>query len=266
MAWMLLLLLAAASKVVGQDAQPVDILPDPPVVEAVGPAPIPYERPISWPRLFPNIAQDQKNIWLFPLKLRHKNILIPTAAVVATTAALIALDPRDTPYFRRTADFHGFDHIFTGRVMAVGTMSAPAAMYLTGLRRRDSKMQNTALLAAEALADVEILSIPMKDIARRERPSAIPPNGNFSNSWFEDNHHPGFSDGSFPSGHTIGAFAVATVSARRYRNHRWVPYAAYGLATLVGFSRLTLSAHFPSDVFVGAVLGYSVSRFAVLRE
>ena len=48
--------------------------------------------------------------------------------------------------------------------------------------------------------------------------------------------------------------------------HRWVPYVAYGAAALVGFSRMTLSAHFPSDVFMGAALGYSISRFTVLRQ
>jgi membrane-associated phospholipid phosphatase len=73
-------------------------------------------------------------------------------------------------------------------------------------------------------------------------------------------------DGSLPSGHTIAAFSIATIVARRYGNHRWVPYVSYGMAALVGFSRLTLSAHFVSDVFVGAALGYSVSRFAVLRQ
>jgi membrane-associated phospholipid phosphatase len=41
---------------------------------------------------------------------------------------------------------------------------------------------------------------------------------------------------------------------------------AYGSAALVGFSRMTLSAHFASDVFMGAALGYSISRFTVLRE
>jgi membrane-associated phospholipid phosphatase len=69
-----------------------------------------------------------------------------------------------------------------------------------------------------------------------------------------------------PSGHTIAAFSIATVFARRYGNHRWVPFVAYGLAGVVGFSRMTLSAHFASDVFMGAALGYSISRFAVLRQ
>jgi membrane-associated phospholipid phosphatase len=39
---------------------------------------------------------------------------------------------------------------------------------------------------------------------------------------------------------------------------------AYGAATLVGFSRLTQQAHFPSDVFAGAALGYFISRDVVM--
>jgi membrane-associated phospholipid phosphatase len=64
----------------------------------------------------------------------------------------------------------------------------------------------------------------------------------------------------------MAAFSVATVVARRYGNHRWVPYVAYGLASVVGFSRLTLDVHFLSDVAMGGALGYSISRFSVLRQ
>ena len=37
-----------------------------------------------------------------------------------------------------------------------------------------------------------------------------------------------------------------------------------GTAALIAFSRLTLSAHFTSDVFMGAAQGYTVSRFVAL--
>jgi membrane-associated phospholipid phosphatase len=73
--------------------------------------------------------------------------------------------------------------------------------------------------------------------------------------------------GSFPSGHTAGAFAVATVFSRRYgRSHRWVPWLSYSLATVTGFSRVSWSAHFPSDVFLGATLAYVIGRYVVLRN
>jgi membrane-associated phospholipid phosphatase len=140
---------------------------------------------------------------------------------------------------------------------------APVSLYAIGKIRGDSKMERTSLLAAEAVADSELVAVVLNGATKRLRPEDIPPNGNFSDSWFE---RKGFAGGSFPSGHTIAAFSIATVVARRYRNHRWVPYVAYGSAALVGFSRMTLSAHFPSDVFVGAALGYSISRFSVLRE
>ena len=126
-------------------------------------------------------------------------------------------------------------------------------------------MQHTALLAGEAVADAEILTTVLKDATKRVRPAAIPQHANFSDSWFESSGSFLRGHGSFPSGHTIAAFSIATVIARRYGNHRWVPYAAYGTAALVGFSRLSLSAHFLSDVFVGGALGYSISRFTVLR-
>ena len=127
-------------------------------------------------------------------------------------------------------------------------------------------MQKTGLLAAEAVANAEILTTVFKDVDRRLRPAAIPANGNFADTWFDS---PGSwlrGRGSFPSGHAIAAFSVATVVARRYRHPRWVPLVAYGLAGVVGFSRVSLSAHFVSDVFMGGVLGYSISRFAVLRQ
>jgi membrane-associated phospholipid phosphatase len=141
----------------------------------------------------------------------------------------------------------------------------PVSLYAVGLIRKDSKMTHTALLAGEALADAEILSTVLKDVTNRRRPNAIPTTGNFSDTFFES--PPRWqSTGGFPSGHTIAAFSVATVIARRYGNHRWIPYAAYGTAALIGFSRLTLTTHFASDVFVGAALGYSISRFTVLRQ
>jgi membrane-associated phospholipid phosphatase len=194
-------------------------------------------------------------------------VWIPAAAIVGVTAGLVALDPKTASYFRRTSSFDGFNSAFSGNATSMGILVAPLSIYAAGLIRKDSKMQGTALLAGEAVANAEILTTVMKDIDRRLRPSDIAPNGDFSDSWFQDNKRYLRSNGSFPSGHTIAAFSVATIIARRYgTRHRWVPYVAYGSAALVGFSRMTLSAHFPSDVFMGAALGYSISRFTVLRE
>ena len=69
--------------------------------------------------------------------------------------------------------------------------------------------------------------------------------------------------GSFPSGHTYSAFAVATVYAMQYKNKPLVPIVAYGIATLVGLSRLTENRHWALDIIPGALLGYYSGRQVV---
>ena len=57
---------------------------------------------------------------------------------------------------------------------------------------------------------------------------------------------------SFPSGHTATAFTMAMIIGH-FSPLLWP--GALALATLVGFSRIALGAHFPSDVLAGALLG-----------
>jgi membrane-associated phospholipid phosphatase len=222
-------------------------------------------RDVSEGTLFLNILHDQKDLWLFPLQLGRGRHWLPAVAIAGGTAGLVVLDPHDTPYFRRTATFGGFNRAFGGNITIAEILVAPASFYTVGLVDKDRYARETGLFAAEALADVTILDVAMKAVTRRLRPSDIPPYGNFSDTFFEAKHSP--LSTSFPSGHTISAFAVATVISERYgKRHRWVPYAAYGVAGVIGFSRVTLQAHFPSDVFLGAALGYAVARFDVLRK
>lgn len=224
-----------------------------------------FDRPISWKLLIPNLIGDQKKIWSFPVNVAEGHSLVPAAAILGATAGLVLFDPTEAPYFRRSTTFHAFNNIFSSNATAVGTIVAPVAFYGIGLLRKDAKMQHTALLAGEAVADAELVATVLKDATKRVRPQGISGN-NFYDSWFESGGSVLRGNGSFPSGHAIAAFSVATVVARRYGKHRWVPYVCYGAAALVGFSRLTLSAHFLSDVFMGGALGYSISRFAVLRQ
>jgi len=223
------------------------------------------EREVSWRALPRNFLQDQKDVWLFPVELSKGRHWMPTIAVTGVTAALIAADAHDTPYFRRTQRFEGFNDVFSGRNTSLGMAIVPAAFLVVGHFRHDSYAEKTALLAGEAYADSAIVDIAMKVSTRRLRPSDIPPTGNFSDTFFRSRVSAVGINTSFPSGHAAGAFSIATVFAHRYRRHRWVPWVAYGAAGAISFSRVTTQAHFPSDVFLGAALGFTITQFTVLR-
>ena len=230
------------------------------------------DEPLLTPKLLlRRIASDQKPIWLFPVHAAQGKNWKPTLAVIGITAGLIALDPTDTPFFQRASyqqnpAVHRIGHVLSGTNAGLLVAAVPVTFYLAGLIDHDSYSANTALLAGEAVVDAELVTIAIKDIDRRLTPGQIGPNGNFTDSWFKNPNRSIGGFGSFPSGHTVAAFSVATVFAERYRSHRWVPWVAYGLAGVVGLSRLNVQAHFPSDIFLGAALGYSISHFVVLRK
>ncbi|MGH9559108.1 MAG: phosphatase PAP2 family protein [Bryobacteraceae bacterium] len=225
------------------------------------------DREVSWKQMLPNLLEDQQRIWTFPARLAQGHDWIPTVAFAGTTAGLIAgADPPLDHYFRNATSFGGFNRIFTSNATAIGTALVPASLYGVGLLRNDEKMKSTALFATESVVDAEILATVLKKATDRLRPADLPPSSRFGDTWSEAGNRWTTNRGSFPSGHTIAAFSIATVIARRYGDHRWVPFVAYGLAGAVGFSRLTLSAHSASDVFAGAALGFSISQFVVLRK
>lgn len=58
---------------------------------------------------------------------------------------------------------------------------------------------------------------------------------------------------SFPSGHTCASFAAA-LAWRPYLPKRW-GNTALVCAALMGFSRLYVGVHFPTDVLCGALIG-----------
>jgi membrane-associated phospholipid phosphatase len=122
------------------------------------------------------------------------------------------------------------------------------------------KSENTLDMGREAIeAGVFsglLVNLVFKPVFGRERP--LTSNGHTDFDPFSGNN-------SFPSGHATLAFSVASVVAMRADG--WlIPGLAYALATVVAFDRVNDQAHFPSDVFAGAVLGTVTGRFLVARH
>lgn len=224
---------------------------------------VPGDRDISLKKLPENILADQKNTWLFPVKLAHGEHWWPTLGVLGVTTGFIASDAHSAPPFRNTDNFHDFNQVFSDSHSAALIVAVPAAVYAVGWLRKDSYAQDSALLAGQAFADSFLLNLPFKAISARRQPLSYGGNGPYADSFFNGSHNP-FHSGGFYSGHAVEAMAVATVLAHRYRRHRWVPFVAYGLAGAISFSRVTTSNHFAGDAFFGGALGFVIARYVVL--
>ena len=223
------------------------------------------DREVSWRKLPRDFLHDQKEIWLFPTHLTNRRTWLPTLAVVGGTAGLIYADPHVMPFFRsHEGRLDDLNDVFDPSITSAEILALPVSLLTAGYIRHDSYQVGTAILCAEAYGDSAVVELSLKAITRRERPRDIP-TGSFSNTFFNGNKSP-FSGSGFPSGHAAAAFSVATVVAHGDQSHRWVPWAVYGLATAISFSRVTSNAHFPSDVFLGAALGYTITRYQVLRR
>lgn len=62
------------------------------------------------------------------------------------------------------------------------------------------------------------------------------------------------SHNSFPSGHTLTAFATGVLITYLVKNKRWAGVLIF-YGVMVGFSRIYLSEHFFEDVIGGSILG-----------
>lgn len=222
------------------------------------------DREVTWRSLPKDFLHDQKNIWLFPTQWAKGRYLVPTLAVAGGTAGLIVADPHIMPYFRDHArNLDDVNDVFDSLITTGEVVAVPASLLVAGYVRHDTYQVSTALLAGEAYVDSAVVDLAIKAVTRRERPSDVPPGGSFHDTFFNGGKSP-FKGSSFPSGHAAGVFSVATVVATRYHNHRWVPWLCYGFATAISLSRVSTLSHFPSDVFLGAALGYTITRYQVL--
>lgn len=125
----------------------------------------------------------------------------------------------------------------------------PVAIYCQGLEKDDSITRNKGLFIGASFLVSTGVSFGMKYGINRERP--------FTTYSFIEKTTDGGSP-SFPSGHTSEAFSTATSLSLAFP--KWYVIApAYLWACSVGYSRMHLGVHYPSDVLVGAIVGAASS-------
>lgn len=137
-------------------------------------------------------------------------------------------------------------------------MPAYGGLLALGLVTKNKSFREAGLLAFSSLLINEFVTFRMKKNFQRHRPNT----GNPFNSWDGPNgaNH---NNRSFPSAHTSYAFCTATAIAEAFKEHKAVAPIAYGVATLVGLSRIHDNAHWATDVIIGAAVGYLSAKVAI---
>jgi membrane-associated phospholipid phosphatase len=123
--------------------------------------------------------------------------------------------------------------------------AGPLSVLATGLITKDKLTIQKGMVMGGTLCLNGILTVGMKYGFNRSRPFVTYP---------EIQKLSGAGSYSFPSGHSSSAFAFATSISLAYP--KWyVVGPSFVWAGLVGYSRMHLGVHYPSDVVVGALLG-----------
>jgi membrane-associated phospholipid phosphatase len=201
-------------------------------------------------KLARNMVMDQKEIWTSPFHIRSVEDALPWILVGAGTAGLIASDHWTAGQLPNTVDQVSISHDVSQLGAGYTVLPITAGLYIGGAIAHNEKARETGILSGEAILDSLIVAEVFKVSMRRQRPLEGDGNGKF------------FQGGSsFPSGHATESWALASVVAHEYNKNILYPITAYGLASLVSFSRLSGQNHFPSDVFAGSALGWFVGRY-----
>jgi membrane-associated phospholipid phosphatase len=145
---------------------------------------------------------------------------------------------------KRTNGKTSFFKLMSGTATPI-SLGTPLTLWVTGMITKNNKLKKDALFTLESFAISQTITFATKAIVNKPRPHEYDPTlialKNAKN-------------GSFPSGHTAEAFATAT--SLTLISHKWyVAVPAYTWASVVGYSRLYLGVHYPSDVFAGALVG-----------
>lgn len=168
---------------------------------------------------------------------------------------VITLDHRLFAAFGAPAGLHGPELLAAIALAQWAILLGPmvlVVLWLTGTTADRTAAVATAAAAALALAVAAMLS-PLLDT-----PRPFMDNGAF-------NYLDHVRDGSFPSDHATLAFALAVgLWLRRPPKlpHIWMPLLAVAFA--VGWSRVFLGAHYPSDIAGGALVGSAAVAITAL--
>ena len=200
--------------------------------------------------------QREKAVWTSPLKLDGKKAAW-LAVAGAGVAGLVLNDVRFSGSLPKGGSVQRWG-VRTSRIgSSYGLLAMSGGLFAAGALAKDSQLKQTGLVAGEAAVHAFVVTFGLKLAAARERPNTGSGRGHF----FSGLDEAAKGENSFPSGHSLAAWAVASAVSHQYRDKKYVPWIVYGLATTASMARVTAQRHYLSDVVVGAGIGYVIGSY-----
>lgn len=217
--------------------------------------------------------KDTRDIFVAPFHWNAQKWLL-TAEVLAATATIMTQDVTIHDFFQRNRS------VFASEVSKHGLEPWGSAIYTSALYTgflvygelaNENRFRRLAWLGYKTIVISAGVNYLVKEFFHRHRPYQVEgevKNGQLAElSQYEwDGPISKLQYNSFPSGHTVSAFAMATILATEFKDSKWVPVVAYSVAGLTGLSRIYDNKHWASDVFMGAVFGWAMGKLISNRN
>jgi membrane-associated phospholipid phosphatase len=209
----------------------------------------------------PAVAQAQSDQPAPPPLFTYRDAILAAGVLIGTRL----VHPLDEQFARRLQDSSTQANrklqalaTFVRTTAAPGSYVIGGTLYAAGRIAKNRKLASLGLHGTEALVLGDLGAGLLKGLVGRQRPFVTPLD---PNSYRLGRGFRGGNDfRSFPSGHSVAAFAAAAaVTSETTRNDphsTWiVAPILYGGAALVGVSRMYNNQHWASDVLIGAGIG-----------
>lgn len=243
---------SSSSSTIGRSVSDAASQPNPPDANVVPDAPNPADTENKVIGLPHALLHDQIGLWTSPSRIRFSDAtwLVPlggfAAALFATDSDLsrhLSNNPSTLTSYQHLSDYGTYS-------IAGGA----AGLYALGVLTHNDHERETGFLSGESAIDALAIVEALKYASGRERPYQDSGSGQFFKG-----------GGSFPSEHSAAAWAIAGTVAHEYPSP-FMKVLAYGMATVISASRITAKQHFPSDVLIGAALGYLSSEYVYRKH
>lgn len=195
-----------------------------------------------------SLSEPTRRLLVVSLLAQRALIVLLLLFTILTLSLLLSAGQRLDTWIFLLFNLRGYHPLWLDRIMWTFTQIGNGAaglllgifLYFTGSRSLGVQL----LLGILSLwLAVELIKI----IVERARPFLIL-EGTRVIGWRERGK-------SFPSGHTSQAFFMATLLSNYLQVGPMLGGLIYGIATIVGFTRIYVGAHYPRDVMAGAILG-----------